>query len=106
LNDGVEVNFCINFFQQKNRISSGETVTKEEQAILQDIDETLPTTQSTMSLSTVASSALSPTSSVVATTAAVYAADNRSINADEWEKERSALYQQLDEKVKSIPVFK
>jgi hypothetical protein len=96
----------MNFFQQKNRISSGETVTKEEQAILQDIDETLPTTQSTMSLSTVASSALSPTSSVVATTAAVYAVDNRSINADEWEKERSALYQQLDEKVRSIPVFK
>jgi kinesin family protein 5 len=75
----------------------GETVTKEEQANLQDIDETLPTTQSSMSLSTVAASVLSPTSSVVATPAAINA-DNRSINADEWEKERSALYQQLDEK--------
>jgi hypothetical protein len=77
---------------------SGETVTKEEQANLQDIEEVLPTTQSSMSLSTVAATALSPTTSTIVPST-VGSADTRSINADEWEKERSALYQQLDEKV-------
>jgi hypothetical protein len=55
-----------------------------------------------ISLSTVTSSAFSPTSSVVNTVAAgipLGGLDTRSINVDEWEKERSALYQQLDEKV-------
>jgi hypothetical protein len=55
-----------------------------------------------MSLSTVTSSALSPTSSVVSAVApniSLGGPDVRSINADEWEKERSTLYQQLDEKV-------
>lgn len=54
------------------------------------------------SLSTVTSSAFSPTSSVVNTIAVgnpLIGLDTRSTNADEWEKERSALYQQLDEKV-------
>jgi len=58
-----------------------------------------------MSLSTVASSALSPTSSVTTTMAAgnsLGGLDMPSINIDEWEKERSALYQQLDEKVIEI----
>jgi len=55
-----------------------------------------------MSLSTVTPSALSPTLSVVTTMAAgipLGGLENRAINADEWDKERSALYQQLDEKV-------
>ncbi len=53
-----------------------------------------------MSLSTVtSSSAFSPTSSVVNSVVANNTIDNRTGNADEWEKERSALYQQLDEKV-------
>ena len=94
------------------KFSSGESVSKEEQANLQDVDETLPTTQSSMSLST-AAAALSPTTSTIAPST-VGSADNRSINADEWEKERTALYQQLDEKVSDLkktrdlffPVFK
>ena len=52
-----------------------------------------------MSLSTVALTALIPTSIATAIP------ETRSINADEWEKERSALYQQLDEKV-IIPVLR
>ena len=57
-----------------------------------------------MSLSTVTTSAaFSPTSSVigavVAGTTPLASLENRSTNIDEWEKERSALYQQLDEKV-------
>jgi hypothetical protein len=55
-----------------------------------------------MSLSTVTSSVLSPTSSVVNALASgnpLGGLDVRSVNIDEWEKERSALYQQLDEKV-------
>jgi len=62
-----------------------------------------------MSLSTVASTSSGPSASVAATTTAAAAAaaavsplgglDARSGNADEWEKERTALYQQLDEKV-------
>jgi hypothetical protein len=51
-----------------------------------------------ISLSTVTSSAFSPTSSVVNAIASGNL-DTRSINIDEWEKERIALYQQLDEKV-------
>ena len=47
-----------------------------------------------MSLSTAASSTVSATSSAVSA-----GFDARSINFDEWEKERSTLYQQLDEKV-------
>jgi kinesin family protein 5 len=89
--------FFINNLIFHLKISSGETVTKDEQINLHDIDDTLPTTQSMMSLSTVTSTALSPISSVVATTVA--GLDTRPINVDEWEKERSALYQQLDEKV-------
>jgi kinesin family protein 5 len=77
----------------------GETVTKDEQINLNETDETLSTTQSMMSLSTVtSSSAFSPTSSVVNSVVANNTIDNRTGNADEWEKERSALYQQLDEK--------
>ena len=60
-----------------------------------------------MSLSTVASTSSVPSASVAATTTAAAAAavsplgglDARSGNVDEWEKERTALYQQLDEKV-------
>ncbi|CAF0941909.1 unnamed protein product [Adineta steineri] len=79
----------------------GETVTKDEQINLLDIDETLSTTQSMMSLSTVATSAVSPVSSVAATIAVgnpLGGLDSRPANADELEKERTALYQQLDEK--------
>jgi len=86
----------------------GETVTKEDQINLNDTDETLSTTQSMMSLSTVASTSSGPSAAVAATTTAAAAAaaavsplgglDARSGNADEWEKERTALYQQLDEK--------
>lgn len=80
----------------------GETVTKDEQLNLNDVDETLSTTQSMMSLSTVASTALSPNTSVAATAIAVGnpvgGVDIRATLPDEWEKERSALYQQLDEK--------
>jgi len=103
LNDGDEVNFIdlyLNFYKQK--ISSGETVTKDEQINLLEPDEILSTTQSMISLSTVTSSAFSPTSSIVNTVAAgipLGGLDTRSTNPDEWEKERSALYQQLDEKV-------
>ncbi|CAF3975182.1 unnamed protein product, partial [Rotaria sordida] len=69
----------------------GETVIKDEQINLHEADETtLPVTQSMTSLSTVTSSVLSPASSFVNTV-------NVS-NVDEWEKERSALYHQLDEK--------
>ena len=47
-----------------------------------------------------ASIALSPSPSPsLAPTTTTVLSDVRSINADEWEKERSALYQQLDEKV-------
>jgi hypothetical protein len=55
-----------------------------------------------MSLSTVTSSVLSPTTSVVSAIAVgnpLGGLDLRPVNIDEWEKERSALYQQLDEKV-------
>ncbi|CAF3884398.1 unnamed protein product [Rotaria magnacalcarata] len=80
----------------------GETVTKDEQISLNDTDETLSTTQSMISLSTVTSSVLSPAASVVGTVLPVVnpilGLDTRSLNVDEWEKERSALYQQLDEK--------
>lgn len=83
--------------------SAGETVNKDEQINLHETDETLPTAQSSMSLSTVASSALSPATSVAATVPVgnpLAGLDLRaSVNADEWEKERTALYQQLDEKV-------
>ncbi|CAF1281260.1 unnamed protein product [Adineta steineri] len=62
----------------------GETVTKDEQVNLLESDDTLPTT------------------SVVSTVAAANplgGLDLRSsVNVDEWEKERSILYQQLDEK--------
>jgi NAD+--asparagine ADP-ribosyltransferase len=76
----------INFF-------IGETVTKDEQITLNETDETLSTTQSMMSLSTVASS------SVVNSVVVANTIDNRPVTVDEWEKERSTLYQQLDEKV-------
>ncbi|CAF4716426.1 unnamed protein product, partial [Rotaria magnacalcarata] len=73
-----------------------------EQISLNDTDETLSTTQSMISLSTVTSSVLSPAASVVGTVLPVVnpilGLDTRSLNVDEWEKERSALYQQLDEK--------
>lgn len=50
-----------------------------------------------MSLSTVTSSVIGtvPTSAVAPLTSL----ETRSTNIDEWEKERTALYQQLDEKV-------
>ncbi|CAF0783741.1 unnamed protein product [Rotaria sp. Silwood1] len=79
------------------RWRQGETVTKDEQINLHEADETLPVTQSMTSLSTVTTSVLSPTSSVV-NAASVGNLDLRSANVDEWEKERSTLYQQLDEK--------
>ena len=90
----------ISFFTEG--FTSGETVTKEDQINLNEADDTLSTTQSLMSLSTAASSVLSPTTSVVAAIpigTPLVGLEGRSINADEWEKERSALYQQLDEKV-------
>lgn len=82
----------------------GETVTKDEQINLLETDDTVSATQSMMSLSTVTTSAaFSPTSSVIGVVVAentpLVNLDNRSTNIDEWEKERSALYQQLDEKV-------
>ena len=56
-----------------------------------------------ISLSTATSSVLSPAASVIGTILPVVnpivGLDTRSLNVDEWEKERSALYQQLDEKV-------
>ncbi|CAF1060541.1 unnamed protein product [Adineta ricciae] len=79
----------------------GETVTKDEQINLHDIDETLSTTQSLMSLSTVATSSANSTSVIDSTTGVtntLTALVASPINADEWEKERTALYQQLDEK--------
>lgn len=72
-------------------------MTKDEQINFNDTDETLANTQSTMSLSTIAVTALSPILAVVPAVAALDVV--RSVNADEWEKERTALYQQLDEKV-------
>lgn len=74
----------------------GETVTKDEQINLLDPEEILPTTQSTMSLSTVAST--SNTSALPPLALGNPLAAN--VNNDEWEKERTALYQQLDEKVR------
>jgi len=59
---------------------SGETVSQDEQISLNDADETLSTTQSMLSLSTLTIA-----------------------RSDEWSKEHNALYQQLDEKVK-IPM--
>ncbi|CAF1410976.1 unnamed protein product [Adineta ricciae] len=79
----------------------GETVTKDEQINLHDIDETLSTTQSLMSLSTVATSSANSTSVIDSTTGVTNTSSALvapPINADEWEKERTALYQQLDEK--------
>jgi hypothetical protein len=55
-----------------------------------------------MSLSTVTSTPLIPISSVATALAVgnpLGGLDTRSINLEEWEKERGALYQQLDEKV-------
>jgi kinesin family protein 5 len=97
LNDGDEVNYS--FILYFLNLSSGETVTKDEQISLLEADDTLSTTQSTMSLSTVASSVVSPTLSVINAVVPLAGVDLRSVNVDEWEKERSALYQQLDEKV-------
>lgn len=90
------------FLYTKAIFFTGETVTKDEQINLHDTDETLSTTQSLMSLSTVATSSVNSTSvldSAVPSTSVLSALASRPINADEWEKERSALYQQLDEKV-------
>jgi hypothetical protein len=50
-----------------------------------------------MSLSTVTSSAISSVATTLPVSNPLSSLDTRSI--DEWEKERSALYQQLDEKV-------
>jgi hypothetical protein len=72
-------------------------VTKDEQINLLDAEETLSSTQSIMSLSTVASPATAPATTVPAIVA--HPLEGRAANADEWEKERTALYQQLDEKV-------
>jgi len=55
-----------------------------------------------MSLSTVSTSAVTPIPSVVTALAAgnpLGGLDARPVNSDEWEKERTALYHQLDEKV-------
>ena len=79
-------------------------MTKDEQINLHDIDETLSTTQSLMSLSTVATSSANTTSVIDSTTGVtntLTALVAPPINSDEWEKERTALYQQLDEKVRS-----
>ena len=101
MNDGDEVNLSPHLLRIiRSNFPSGETVTKDEQINLLESDETLSTTQSMMSLSTATSAVLSPTSSVIGTTGTPLAGlDNRSTNIDEWEKERTALYQQLDEKV-------
>ena len=80
----------------------GETVTKDEQINLLESEEMISATQSMMSLSTVATSVLSPATSVVTALTTVNplgSADVRPLNADEWEKERTALFQELDEKV-------
>ena len=77
-------------------------MTKDEQINLNDADETLSITQSIMSLSTVASTALGPTASVTSTVPSGIpsgALDGRFLPSDEWEKIRAALYQQSDEKV-------
>ena len=87
----------------KKNFSSGETVTKDEQINLNDVDETLSTTQSISCLyQLLLHQYLVQHSSVVAAVATgipIGGLDVRSVNADEWEKERTALYQQLDEKV-------
>ncbi|CAF3982071.1 unnamed protein product, partial [Rotaria magnacalcarata] len=75
----------------------GETVNKEEQINLQEPDETLPVSQSITSLSTAVLAAPIATVTGVTPIAPVNY-ELRSTNADEWEKERTALYQQLDEK--------
>ncbi|CAF3308219.1 unnamed protein product [Rotaria socialis] len=75
----------------------GETVNKEEQINLQEPDETLPVSQSMPSLSTAVLGAPIAIATGVTTIAPVNY-ELRSTNADEWEKERIALYQQLDEK--------
>ena len=85
--------FILYNFSSNHQNHIGETVNKDEQISLQETDETLSSTQSMMSLSTVTSPSVT-TSVVVNNTV-----DNRAVNADEWEKERSALFQQLDEKV-------
>ena len=88
-----------------DRWRNGETVTKDEQINLNDTDEILSTTQSTMSLSTTTPAVLSPTASIAAAVAVgnpLGGLETRSLNPDEWEKERTALYQQLDEKVHDL----
>lgn len=96
------INACflltIHIVKHTSNLILGETVSKDEQINLQEADETLPISQSMTSLSTAASSTLNGTLSSVPTTNATNF-DNRPANNDEWEKERSALYQQLDEKV-------
>ena len=84
----------------------GETVTKDEQINLLDPDETLPTTQSSLSLSTTNTVLPSTTTTTTTTNNNVSVPLLGNVNADEWEKERSALYQQLDEKVRETEEMK
>lgn len=108
MNDGEEVSYNYFFCKSKKKIffsPSGETVTKDEQINLHDIDETLSTTQSMMSLSTVSTLAVPSAVTTLAVGNPLGGLDLR-VNADEWEKERSALYQQLDEKVIEINFYK
>ena len=74
-------------------------MTKDEQINLNDADETLSITQSIMSLSTVALGPTASVTSAVASGTPSGALDGRFLPSDEWEKERAALFQQLDEKV-------
>ena len=76
-------------------------MTKDEQINLLDAEEVLSTTQSMMSLSTVASTVgltPAPSGPVGLPTSVPFPTSTDPRNIDEWEKERIALYQQLDEK--------
>ncbi|CAF1201503.1 unnamed protein product, partial [Didymodactylos carnosus] len=83
----------------------GETVTKDEQVNLLETDDSLlsiSTTQSMSSLAT-AGSVTASTVGIFAVGAASVATTSSTIpvlaaNVEEWDKERTTLYQQLDEK--------
>ncbi|CAF0754577.1 unnamed protein product [Didymodactylos carnosus] len=83
----------------------GETVTKDEQVNLLETDESLLAISSTQSMSSLASAAAltTPTVGILAASAASVAATGSVVpvlaaNIEEWDKERTTLYQQLDEK--------
>ncbi len=86
----------------------GETVTKEEQINLLETDDSLLSLSTTQSMSSIASpGAPSPVARLAAGAAAVASVGAAAfttpalvLNSEEWDKERAALYQQLDEKVR------